>query len=66
MHYHSTNALLVSAKPKYFGEFLYMCGYFILVKVGKGKVYEPRHWFSFSGFDLTDLHDENCASAPRT
>ena len=45
-------------KAKYLGAFLYMGGYFVLVKVRKGKVYEPRHWFSLVDFELVDMEEE--------
>lgn len=46
-------------KAKYFGAFLYNGGYLILVKVGKGKRYEPRHWFSLSGWDVVRIDEED-------
>jgi len=48
-----------TVKAKYLGAFLYMGGYLILVKVSKGKVYEPRHWFSLVGFELADVSEED-------
>ena len=59
MHYPATSTTI---KAKYLGAFLYMGGYFVLVKVRKGKVYEPRHWFSLIGFELTDVADEEGTS----
>ena len=41
-----------TVKAKYLGAFLYMGGYLVLVKVCKSKVYEPRHWFSLTGFEI--------------
>ncbi|KAK1229535.1 hypothetical protein PQX77_007423 [Marasmius sp. AFHP31] len=49
---HSTN--MTSINVKYLGAFLYAGGYLILVKVLKGKIYEPRHWFRLSEFQITD------------
>ncbi|PCH40799.1 hypothetical protein WOLCODRAFT_24277 [Wolfiporia cocos MD-104 SS10] len=47
-------------KAKYYGAFLYMGGYLILVKIPKGgKVYEPRFWLSLVGFDVFDLEEED-------
>ncbi|KAH0587753.1 hypothetical protein H2248_006511 [Termitomyces sp. 'cryptogamus'] len=40
---------------KYLGAFLYLGGYLILVKVAKGKIYEPKHWFSLADFDIVDV-----------
>lgn len=48
---HSTNMTTVNVK--YMGAFLYAGGYMILVKVLKGKMYEPRHWFRLSEFHLS-------------
>ncbi|KAL0067588.1 hypothetical protein AAF712_005303 [Marasmius tenuissimus] len=49
---HSTN--MTSINVKYLGAFLYAGGYLILVKVLKGKIYEPKHWFRLSEFQITD------------
>ncbi|TFK55526.1 hypothetical protein OE88DRAFT_1731208 [Heliocybe sulcata] len=46
-----------TVKVKYLGAFLYPGGYIILAKVGKGKVYEPRHWFSLAGFDVINVNE---------
>lgn len=48
-----------TVKAKYYGAFLYMGGYFILVKVCKGQVYEPRHWFPLAAFELFDVPEED-------
>jgi hypothetical protein len=62
LHYHPSKTPASNTKTRYFGAFLYMGGYLILVKVLKNKVYEPQHWFSLTGFDLTNLQDEEGAS----
>ncbi|KAG2154943.1 uncharacterized protein EDB93DRAFT_1051011, partial [Suillus bovinus] len=55
IHYHSLNASSNgTVKAKYLGAFLYPGGYIILAKVHKVRMYEPKHWFSLSGFDLVD------------
>jgi len=46
-------------KAKYLGAFLYMGGYLILVKISKGKVYEPRHWLSLAGVELIDVPEDD-------
>ncbi|KAL1747650.1 hypothetical protein HDZ31DRAFT_80227 [Schizophyllum fasciatum] len=56
-------AASASIKAKYLGAFLYLGGYLILVKVCKGKVYEPKHWFSLADFEIVDL-DERDAMLP--
>ncbi|KAF8897688.1 hypothetical protein BD779DRAFT_1667625 [Infundibulicybe gibba] len=45
-------------KAKYLGVFLYYGGYMLLAKVSKGKVYEPRHWFSLSQFEIFDIESD--------
>lgn len=45
-------------KVKYLGAFLYPGGYLVLVKVSRGKKYEPRHWFSLADFEVSDVDDE--------
>ncbi|KAJ7904680.1 hypothetical protein B0H14DRAFT_615943 [Mycena olivaceomarginata] len=61
MHYQSakpsSNGTNINAK--YLGAFLYLGGYLILVKVAKGKVYEPRHWFPLADFNVVDLEEED-------
>ena len=61
MYYHPDRPLGQSStiKAKYYGAFLYPGGYLILVKVSKGRKYEPRHWFSLSDFEIDD---EGCKS----
>ena len=59
LHYYSSKVPSTGMKAKYLGAFLYMGGYLILAKVSKGKVYEPRHWFSLVGFDLIDIPEED-------
>lgn len=47
-------------KTRYFGAFLYDGGYLVLVKVSKGKVYEPRHWLSLTRVVVEDVADDEC------
>jgi hypothetical protein len=42
-------------RVKYLGAFLYLGGYLILVKVGKGKAYRVKHWFSLAQFEMVDI-----------
>jgi len=60
MHYHPNRPLdqASSIKARYFGAFLYSGGYLILVKVSKGKKYEPKHWFSLADFEISDVEDD--------
>lgn len=59
MHYQSSNGSAANINAKYLGAFLYLGGYLILVKVTRGKVYEPRHWFPLSDFDIFDLEEDD-------
>lgn len=56
MHHHPSKPLgdTSNIKAKYLGAFLYPGGFMILVKVSKGRKYEPRHWFSLTPFDLDE------------
>ncbi|KAG6831396.1 hypothetical protein H0H92_010998 [Tricholoma furcatifolium] len=54
---HSAKRAGTSLSVKYLGAFLYLGGYLILVKVTKGKVYEPKHWLSLVEFDIDDVDD---------
>ena len=56
----------IMTKAKYLGAFLYEQGYLALVKVGKGKTYEPQHWFPLNDFDVLDLNDEDGELQPRS
>jgi hypothetical protein len=56
VHYPASSA---TVKVKYLGAFLYMGGYFVLVKVCKGKIYEPIHWFSLVGFEVVDVEEKD-------
>ena len=59
MHYHRNSPLgqTSNIKAKYLGAFLYPGGYLVLVKVCKGKKYEPRHWFSLADFEVSDVEE---------
>ncbi|KAF9464392.1 hypothetical protein BDZ94DRAFT_1321048 [Collybia nuda] len=60
MHYPSAKPSGTSnINAKYFGAFLYLGGYLILVKVSKSKVYEPKHWFSLNDFDISDIEEDD-------
>ena len=52
-----------SIQAKYLGAFLYSGGYLILVKVSKGKVYVPRHWFSLGDFDISEHEGDDGMSS---
>jgi hypothetical protein len=61
MHYQSRkpSSSGPNINAKYLGAFLYFGGYLILAKVSKGKVYEPKHWFSLADFEVLDLEEED-------
>ncbi|TFK75756.1 hypothetical protein BDN72DRAFT_831194 [Pluteus cervinus] len=63
MHCHTFNSAFdveigTSVRSKYLGAFLYAGGYLIIVKVAKARIYEPKHWFSLVGFDVTDVEED--------
>ncbi|KAK0490862.1 hypothetical protein IW261DRAFT_1556027 [Armillaria novae-zelandiae] len=57
MHSRSYTSI-TNINAKYLGAFLYLGGYLILVKVVKGKVYEPKHWFRLTDFDVEDVVED--------
>lgn len=60
MHYPTVKPSGTSnINAKYFGAFLYLGGYLILVKVSKTKLYEPKHWFSLTDFDVSDIEEDD-------
>jgi hypothetical protein len=62
MHFHMSQLPGGSSiQAKYLGAFLYPGGYLILVKISssKGKVYEPRHWFSLGDFDISECEEDD-------
>jgi len=63
IYYRPTTSTIT--KAKYLGAFLYEQGYLALVKVGKGKTYEPQHWFSLKDFDVLNLNDEDGEFQPQ-
>lgn len=61
MHYHvfKPPSSTSNIKAKYLGAFLYLGGYLLLVKVSKGKIYEPKHWFSLADFEISGVEEED-------
>lgn len=59
IHYHAAKPSSSNITAKYLGAFLYLGGYLILAKVSKGKIYEPKHWFSFADFDICDVEEDD-------
>ncbi|KAF9495455.1 hypothetical protein BDN71DRAFT_882804 [Pleurotus eryngii] len=60
IHYQSGKSLGSRGKlrTKYLGAMLYLGGYFLLVKVGKNKIYDPKHWMSLAEFDIIDVRED--------
>ncbi|KAF8622188.1 hypothetical protein AX15_007299 [Amanita polypyramis BW_CC] len=60
MHYPLTESKgdFGNAKPKQVGAFLYPGGYLILVRVLKGKIYEPKHWFCLANYNIQGVADD--------
>ncbi|RDB22756.1 hypothetical protein Hypma_010025 [Hypsizygus marmoreus] len=59
IHTHAVRPSTSNITAKYLGAFLYLGGYLILVKVSKGKVYEPKHWFCLADFDICDIGEDD-------
>lgn len=60
MHSHMSHPLGGSSiQAKYLGAFLYPGGYLVLVKISKGKVYQPKHWFSLADFDISEDEEDD-------
>lgn len=57
-HHETVAPLSTPIKVKYLGAFLYR-GWFLLVKVLKNKVYEPRHWFPLLDIYMTDIAEDD-------
>jgi len=68
MHHHPLKPidLTSSFKARYFGAFLYPGGYLILVKVAKGRRYEPRHWFNLADFAISRVEEDEGESPALT
>ena len=41
-------------RVKYLSVLLYLSGYLIMVKVGRGKAYHVKNWFSLKSFEMVD------------
>ena len=55
VHHHHVLGLAVTPMCiKFFGMLLYLSGYLIMVKVGRGKAYRIKHWFSLKLFEMVD------------
>ena len=46
---------------KYLGVLLYLSGYLIMVKVGRGKAYHVKNWFSLKSFEMVDTPQDTGA-----
>lgn len=57
LHPHTPIDASSNVKAKYYGAFLYMGGYLILVKILKGRRYEPRHWFNLSQLTVSGVEE---------
>ena len=53
-HHHILNLVMTPMCIKYLGVLLYLGGYLIMVKVGRGKAYHIKHWFSLKSFEMVD------------
>ena len=53
-HHHVLDPVVTPVCVKYLGVLLYLSSYLIVVKVGRGKAYHIKHWFSLKSFERVD------------
>ena len=53
-HHHVLDLVVTPVRVKYLGMLHYLSGYLIMVKVGRGKAYCVKHWFSLKSFEMVD------------
>ena len=53
-HHHVLDLVATPMHVKYLSVLLYLGGYLIVVKVGRGKAYRVKHWFSLKLFEMVD------------
>ena len=51
-HHHILNPVVTPVHINYHGVLLYLGSYLIMVKVGRGKAYHVKHWFSLKSFEI--------------
>ena len=51
-HHHILDLVVTPVHVKYLGMLLYLGSYLIVVKVGRGKAYRVKHWFSLKSFEI--------------
>ncbi|KIJ57074.1 hypothetical protein M422DRAFT_238648 [Sphaerobolus stellatus SS14] len=57
-HHHILEPVISTVHVRYFGAFLFVGGYVLLVKVCKGPVYRLKQWFALVSFELVDILPE--------
>ena len=60
-HHHVLDLVATPVSIKYLGMLLYLSGYLIVVKVGRGKAYHIKHWFSLQLFEMVDMPQDTGA-----
>ena len=60
-HHHVLDLVATPMHIKYLGVLLYLSSYFIVVKVGRGKAYRVKHWFSLKLFEIVDTPQDTGA-----
>ena len=53
-HHHILDPVVTPVRVKYLSMLLYLGGYLIMVKVGRGKAYRIKNWFSLKLFEMVD------------
>ena len=60
-HHHVLDPVATPVHVKYLGVLLYLGGYLIVVKVGRGKAYCVKNWFSLKLFEMVDMPQDTGA-----
>ena len=60
-HHHVLDLVTTPVRVKYLGALLYLGGYLIMVKVGRGKAYRVKYWFSLKSFEMVDTPQDTGA-----
>ena len=54
-HHHVLDPVATPVHVNYLSVLLYLSSYLIVVKVGRGKAYCIKQWFSLKSFEMVDM-----------
>ena len=60
-HHHVLDPVATPVHVNYLSVLLYLSSYLIVVKVGRGKAYRVKHWFSLKSFEMVDTPQDTGA-----